>query len=258
MLTRVLSAYGVAFAISADDAVLLARMAAHLPPGTAPADSLTPHRDYVLTRDGASAAAEYVIEADAQTIGRHPDIEDVLHRFESDLQLHVAERSPDRLFVHAGVVSWHGGAILLPGRTFSGKSRLVAELVQQGAGYYSDEYAVLDASGQVHAYPRPIALRRVGEHGVMRERVVPTPSPGGSPPLRVRAVFLCPFRPGSTWNPRRLSPSEAALAIVPHVVPARREPARMLAYLSRLVTQSPVFEAARDEASGAAADILSA
>ena len=52
-----------------------------------------------------------------------------------------------------------GRAILLPGPTHAGKSTLVAELVRRGAPYFSDEYALIDADGRVHPYPRPLLLR---------------------------------------------------------------------------------------------------
>jgi len=57
------------------------------------------------------------------------------------------------------VVAWRGRAILLPGRSYVGKSTLVMELVRAGAVYYSDEYAVLDARGRVHPFAQPVALR---------------------------------------------------------------------------------------------------
>jgi len=83
----------------------------------------------------------------------------VFEAFETDLQLYVAEMAPRRLFVHAGVVGWRGQAIIIPGRTFTGKTTLVAALVKAGATYYSDEYAVLDVRGRVHPYARPLGIR---------------------------------------------------------------------------------------------------
>ena len=61
--------------------------------------------------------------------------------------------------VHAGVVTWHERAVLLPGRTRSGKTTLVTELVKRGATYFSDELALLDRSGLVHPYPRSLCVR---------------------------------------------------------------------------------------------------
>ncbi len=87
------------------------------------------------------------------------DLEQVMRALESDLQITVALNAKNRLFVHAGVVGWRSQAILIPGRTFSGKSTLVEALVRAGATYYSDEFAVLDSKGRVHPYTRPLSLR---------------------------------------------------------------------------------------------------
>ena len=65
----------------------------------------------------------------------------------------MAAETRERVFVHAGVVGWKGHAIVIPGRSRSGKTTLVAELVKAGAEYYSDEFAVLDAEGRVHPFP---------------------------------------------------------------------------------------------------------
>lgn len=102
------------------------------------------HRLYV---DG-----EKLIESD--------DIEAILDCLESDLQIHLADRSPGRVFIHAGVVRWQGCAIVIPGRSFSGKSTLVAAFIRAGASYYSDEFAVIDFEGFVHPYHRLLSLRR--------------------------------------------------------------------------------------------------
>ena len=39
-----------------------------------------------------------------------------------ELELWVAEHAVDRVFVHAGVVAFEGRALLLPGRSLSGKT----------------------------------------------------------------------------------------------------------------------------------------
>src|SRR5262249_57961124 len=52
-----------------------------------------------------------------------------------------------------------GLAIVVPGRSHTGKSTLVAELVRRGATYWSDEFAVLDDAGRVHPYRRPLVPR---------------------------------------------------------------------------------------------------
>ena len=84
--------------------------------------------------------------------------EDVVQWLCQDIDNTVAQRSRQMLFVHAGVVGWRGLAIVIPGRSHTGKSTLVAELVWRGAVYYSDEFAVLDDTGRVHPSRRPLVL----------------------------------------------------------------------------------------------------
>jgi hypothetical protein len=62
-------------------------------------------------------------------------------------------------FLYAGVVAWQGHAIVFPGRSLSGKTTLVREMLRLGATYYSDEFAVVDNSGLVHSFPRPLGIR---------------------------------------------------------------------------------------------------
>lgn len=85
----------------------------------------------------------HLVYAGGARIARARELDEALRALESDLQLHVAVRSRRFVFVHAGVVGWRGRAILLPGRSHSGKSTLVAALLEEGAAYYSDEYALI-------------------------------------------------------------------------------------------------------------------
>ena len=76
----------------------------------------------------------------------------------------IAEVARNRVFVHAGVVGWKGRAIVIPGRSYSGKSTLVSELIRAGAAYYSDEYAVFDSRGRVYPFAKPLEMRDVVRH----------------------------------------------------------------------------------------------
>src|SRR5262249_31989758 len=75
------------------------------------------------------------------------------------VHLTIGEHAWSGIFVRGGFVGWPGRAPLIPGRTHTGKSTLVAALVRAGATYFSDEYAVLDPRGLVHAHLRPLSLR---------------------------------------------------------------------------------------------------
>ena len=50
----------------------------------------------------------------------------------SILRIEVAEHAESKVFLHAGVVGWKGNAIVIPARSFQGKTTLTAELVRNG------------------------------------------------------------------------------------------------------------------------------
>src|ERR1051326_6942658 len=125
-----------------------------LPPGWKASESPVVDRLYSLIVGGTDQRPDgrryNRLYVGAARIARTMDLHELYQILESDLQLHVAEMARRCLFVHAGVVGWGGRALVIPGRSFSGKSTLVAALVRAGATYYSDEYAVFDAQGRVH------------------------------------------------------------------------------------------------------------
>jgi len=102
---------------------------------------------------------------------------DVLRGFETELRLTVAEYAPERVFMHAGVVAWKDLALVVPARSFQGKTSLVAELVRRGAIYYSDEYAIFDAEGSVHPFPKTLSIR--GEIDEFTQKEYPVEAFGG-------------------------------------------------------------------------------
>jgi hypothetical protein len=152
------------------------------------------------------------------------------------------------------VVEWRGRALLLPGRSFSGKSTLVAALLRAGARYYSDEFAVLDPEGRVHPFAKPLSLRRPG--GVDETPPEALGSRPGKRPLPIGLIAFSRYREGARWRTRPLSPGRAALELLRHTGPARRRPADALRCLSRVVASAPAFSAVRGEASDVAPALL--
>jgi hypothetical protein len=154
------------------------------------------------------------------------------------------------------VVAWRGRAIVIPGRSFSGKSSLVAALVRAGATYYSDEYAVFDARGRVHPFPAPLSLRGADGERPTRHPPESLGRRPGTRPLPVGRVAVSPYRQGARWRPRRLTPGQGVLALLANTVPARERPAAALAALQRAVVAAPVLKGARGEASEVAGVLL--
>jgi hypothetical protein len=158
--------YGVRIGIRSNDRACLKRVCDHLPYGWEPHSSGSVDRLYSIRLGGKGPSANLdqfnELYGDHIRLARSVHVDQVFEAFESDLRLFVAELARRRVFVHAGVVGWSGKAIVLPGRSYSGKSSLVAELVRAGATYYSDEYAVFDARGRVHPFPKPLEMRHQG------------------------------------------------------------------------------------------------
>lgn len=176
--------------------------------------------------------------------------------FNSMLRIAVAEHAPDRVFIHAGVVGWRGKAIVIPANSFRGKTTLVAELVKQGATYYSDEYAVLDEDGLVHAFPRELSVRDEDYN----ERDVSIESLGGdigSDPIPIGLVLLTEYREGSEWKPERLTPGQGMLEVIPHTIPRNYNAQFSLKVLNTAVRDAIILRMFRGEADVFAIKILS-
>ncbi len=253
------TAYGVSIGVRSNDPRIAEELAAHLPPGSTTAEFYDPGRVYslVLEEDQRSGRSKHSVYVDDGLVARSATLQACLRVFEAHVQLHVAEMAPDRVFVHAGVVGYRGRGILLPGRSFAGKSMLVRELVRAGAQYYSDEYAVLDSAGAVHPYPRPLSIRNEPAAGATKHRVPAVGVSAGGDPLPVGLVVMSEFRSGGEWRPRRLSPGRGALALLANTVAARRIPEVALATLHQVVTRVPIVASERGEAASVVEAIFS-
>jgi GR25 family glycosyltransferase involved in LPS biosynthesis len=254
--TLTFEAYGRRIGIRASSGAALELAADRLPPGS----TMTPVRDverwYSLAAEQNQRGwAPIRLEVDGTELFRAPTLHRVLDVLERDLQHHVAEMARDRLFLHAGVIGWRGGAVLLPGRSLSGKTTLVAELVRAGATYYSDEYAVLDEEGRVHPYACRLGVRLArGRHrrvAIESLGVVP-----GTERLPVRLVVLTSYRETGRWELRRLSPGQGVLSLMTHALAARRIPATALSIIRRALQGVTVLEGERPEATSVAEAIL--
>ena len=238
----------------------LAALLERLPPGWKPASARTVERLYSLVVGGngdGRVRRLNVLYGDAERLARTRQLDEALELFASDVQLYVAETARRRVFVHAGVVGWRGRAIVMPGRSFSGKSTLTAALVRAGATYFSDEYAVLDRGGRVHPFPKPLALRPEGstrqDPGLARDFGVSAPVKS----LSVGLVVVSEYEPSvKRWRPRRLSAGEGILELLRHTVSARRAPEAALATLEQVTAKATVVKGRRGDADETARAIL--
>jgi hypothetical protein len=221
-----------------------------MPPGWQPGRRGRPRREYVLShgKDGVRLGMS------GMTLGRGLSHGVALDVLESDLQLFVAQHSREFVFVHAGVVGVNGKALVLPGTSGAGKTTLVRALVRAGATYYSDEYALLDARGQVHPYARALSVRT--ESGGAKQRVPVDRGLAGQQPLPLRVVLLTEFSRGSRWHPKQMTKGELVLTLLSNTVPARDRPAEVMATLARAASKAEGYRTLRGNAASIATAIL--
>lgn len=162
--------------------------------------------------------------------------------------------APHHVFVHAGCVEFGGVAVVLPGRSQSGKTTLVRALLEVGASYLSDEFAVLDPHGGVHPYPKPLALR---ESDSSRRWVSPADLGATQriAPVHRALVIAAEFEPNTRFVPQPLSPSHAAQALALNALALQHAPQKTLDACAALARQAPAFSGARGSADAAAKTI---
>jgi len=251
--------YGLRIGIRVTDPAVLHLVEERLPPGWEPGCSPFPDFLFSLKLGGAVNARlrqYHLLYSGAKRVARTMSLDEVLDSLEGEVQLSVAEWARNRVFIHAGVVGWGGKAILIPGRSFTGKSSLTAALLRAGAIYYSDEYAVLDAHGLVHPYPRRLAIRQPNSSIPQRPEPEEFGSHAGSEPLPIGLVVMTRYQEGARWSPRPLTLGKAILELSNNAVPVQREPDTVLTTLQKALPHAKCLTGVRGEAEEMAAKLL--
>ena len=247
-----LRSYGVRIGVRSNDAAVLARVLELLPGEWEKTDLPVVDRLYSIFVGGGGARANVrrlsLLYGDHLRLARALDLDSVLEAFDSDLRLFVAEFARHRVFVHAGVVGWKGKGIVIPGRSFTGKSTLVAEFVRAGATYYSDEYAVFDSRGRVHPFLKPLELRQNGNQKQSKIDISEIGGHSGTKPLSVGMVLMTQFKEGARWRPRKLTSGRGVLQLLFNTVSARRTPQKALETLERVAAKAEVLKGVRGHA----------
>lgn len=232
--------------VTATTPELLERVRAYVPPGAQPCSVDEIDRRFSLTTDETGAVT---LTRDEFLIGgaKGVDLDLALELLDSQIRLYLGRKARGAIFIHAGVVAHNGRAIVIPARSFGGKTTLVAALVKAGAIYFSDEFAVIDEDGLVRPYPKPLSMRSNG----LRQTDHPVSSIGGvagEDPLPLGAIVITSFKPGAAWRPRRLSAGAGAMALIENAVPAQERPEEVMRLVSRAALGSMVLESDRGEA----------
>jgi hypothetical protein len=243
----VFRAYGVTIEVGVAEPRQVPSVVALLPRGWERGDPGDVVARFVLGEGGRLAA-------DGLTVLPAADEATALSVLDAAMRSAIAQNSPDQVFVHAGVVARDGHALLLPGTSWSGKTTLVAALVRSGATYFSDEFAVLDSSGRVHPYPKPLSLR---EPGAYVQVEVPAEELGavGDAPADVALIAVAPYT-GTASMLRVGTSGGGALALLSHAIAARTRSAAVLQAVRAAATDALYVEGERGEAEPAAQELL--
>ena len=249
-------AYGVKLELRIPDA-LLSQLAWPIVPGAEFADE--GRADALLTVQASRSAegeARYEIAENGTVISAVSSLEAAACAGESWVQLTVATLAKGLVFVHAGVVRWKDRAIVVPGRSLSGKSTLVLSLVERGADYYSDEYAIFDSDGRVHPYWRLPKFRVAYDRKVASSLLGGTLSGAPPEPVPLGWVLISRYEAESRWHPRRLSCGRTLLALLDNTVPLLFRPEESVKVLARAVQNARGLEGTRGEAADFADQFL--
>lgn len=249
-------AYGVKLELRIPDAVL-SQLAWPIVPGAEFADE--GQADAVLRvqeRQSGEGETRYEIDENGTVLSAVCSLEAATCAVESWAQLTVATLAKELVFVHAGVVGWKDRAVVVPGRSLSGKSTLVLSFVERGAHYYSDEYAIFDSEGRVHPYWRLPKLRVASDQKVASSLLGGTLSGAPPKPIPLGWVLISRYEADRRWHPRRLSCGGTLLGLLDNTVPLRCRPEQSVKVLARAVKNAQGFEGMRGEAADFAEQVL--
>lgn len=236
--------------VRTNEAKLADDLLACLPPGWVPI--ATPFVEHLLSvrlagpsRPGSRSFN--IVHSGVGQVARTLNRAEALDALENTIHHDIATRSPHHVFLHAGVIGWRGRAIVFPGRSCAGKTTLVKELIAAGATYFSDEYAVLDASGMVHPFPRRLSVRQPDGQTV-RVSAHELGATIGIAPLPIGQIICTEFISGSTWRPRPLSPSRAVIELAGCMLPEATHSTTGREALERVACSAQVWKGPRGQA----------
>lgn len=249
------SAYGVRIGIRADSPELLAEIRSGLDkinPGGVRAGDRRQAKHLYEIKSKENKIVE--IKKDGKTVDLWTTEENSVSFLQSRIRLTIAEYARSKVFLHAGAVGWQGKAIVIPGRSFSGKSSLVAALIKKGALYYSDDFAVLDQDGLLHPFHKDLSLRGIGDKYRQIDFAVETLGGRyGGEPLPVGMVLITGFEEGNrnreVWKPEILSAGQGIMEMLAHTIPIRIKPKFSLEVLNKVTKRAIICKSLRGEAS---------
>ncbi len=248
--------YGVFVRIESDDAEVLRQAEAMARRSLL--DNLRPSGDsrfdYVFEVN-LTDKGEYMLVQNGDELGASDTQLKLFRFFDSILRVSVAEFAVDRVVLHAGVVGWQGKGIVMPADSFRGKSTLTAELVRNGAEYYSDDFAVLDREAAVYPFPRRLSMRS-DDYKTYEITAEDLGGKIGHDPIPVGVVLLTGYEPDAVWEPKIETPGSGILRMIPFTLSIRNRPEFSMEVLHKLSSRAIIVSSLRGSAERFAETLL--
>jgi hypothetical protein len=245
------SAYGRVIAIETCDAPLPLPILPFAWESVRPAGEVD--RSYRVT---PSNSGGFQLQIDGESSLDLPDIDRMGEHIEGDFHHWLATYTRGYLFVHAGCAAWRERGIIIPGRSHAGKTTLTRALVEAGATYYSDDYAVIDHDGSIWPFPRRLYVRPVTNDPPHRIDPIASNWPVGQRPIRAAVVAELKFDREQGWEVEQVTGGMGALSLLDNTVAARERPEDSLRLMSRMMDGAIAIKGTRDDAESTARRLL--
>jgi len=150
---------------------------------------------------------------DDELLWQGKDVGEVVAAFEYEFYNRtISALYPPLLSLHASTVNLNGICITCAGASGAGKSSLCTEALLQGAAYFSDEFTLLDGTGQIIPFPRPLQWGNKEHPAFSHEAMLASG-------LFNKASYCFPDREGNTvtsllWHPEHLAHAPEPMRIV--------------------------------------------
>lgn len=238
--------FGVPVRVRTDSSEVSARLPDVLPPAYKAIPAEADAEEFALLSGGLGT---YTFTRGGSPVSSEVDLEFGVTLLQTQVRLFIGLNATDRVFVHAGAVGIGGRAVIFPGRSFSGKTSLVAAFLQAGAEYLSDEFAVLDPEGMVHPFPTRLSFRDgEGERRNVEAADLGAGTAGSSLPLA--GIVIANYRPGAAWAPEELTRGRAVLALLDNTIAALARHQEAMSVFRR-ATEGPLLLAGERGDAGA-------
>jgi len=141
------------------------------------------------------------------------DAGEVVAAFEHALYSGVVDAlHPPLISLHASTVSTGNACVTCAGISGAGKSSLCTEALLQGASYLSDEFTLLDETGYITPFPRPLQWGGEEHPAFSHDAMLASG-------LFKKDSYSFPDREGNTvtsllWQPERLTSTSRSMRIV--------------------------------------------